>query len=265
MSRRRWFYRVRVAVLSAVLLGVSLYAWRDQRRRSARTTWERPLRVALVFLRAGNVEPNAFARLERRAEALADRLDAEYRRYHPTGHAHVVDITGYGPVDVSRGPPEPEGSGLWHSVRHSYRLWRYTRRVDEHAGVPDQGLDARIYVVTQPKRDRRPAFVEGFGQAGGWIGVAKVDLDESMVDFVLFVAAHELLHVLGATDKYDEAGRTRIPDGLPLPDQRPLFPQPGAEVMARNRVLETGNEVPPETLEELYVGRVTAREIGWIE
>jgi len=264
VSGRSWFYRVRVTVLGAVLLLVVLYAWTDQRRRSARTKWERPLRVGLVLLRTGEVAPAAFAALERRAPALGDRLDAEYRRYHPGASAKLVDIIGYGPADVTRGPPEPEGDTLWHQVRHAWELWRYTRQVDAHAAVP-AGLDARIYVLTQPKREDGRAFVEGFSQAGGWIGVAKVELDESMIDFALFVAAHELFHVLGATDKYDATGRTRIPEGLPVPERDPRLPQPGAEIMARNRVLGGGREVPPESLDELFVGPATAREIGWLE
>jgi hypothetical protein len=264
MSARVWFYRVRVGLLSAVLFVVALYAWNDHRRRSARTSWERPLRVGLVLLRTGDVPPEAFDKLEARTEALEDRLNAEYRRHRPGDLTKAIEIVGYGPVDVGRRPPQPEGDGLWLRVRHTYALWRYTRQVDEFASIATRAQDARIYLLAQPKRDQRVAVVEGFSESGGWMGVAEVELDDSAVDLALCVAAHELLHLLGATDKYDETGRTRIPEGLPVPDQTPQFPQPGAEVMARNRVFEPDREAPPESLDELYVGPVTAREIGWI-
>ncbi len=107
-------------------------------------------------------------------------------------------------------------------------------------------------------------MIEGSSQHGGWLGSVTVELNRDMVDFTLFVAAHELLHTLGATDKYDAAGRTQVPDGLAEPDRTPLYPQIRAEVMARNRVLQPGQERPPDTLAELGVGPATAREIGWV-
>jgi hypothetical protein len=45
---------------------------------------------------------------------------------------------------------------------------------------------------------------------------------------------------------------------------RPLFPQPCAEVMARNRPVGPGAEMPPDRLDELGVGPLTAREVGWL-
>jgi hypothetical protein len=107
-------------------------------------------------------------------------------------------------------------------------------------------------------------FVEGVSQQGGWVGIVEVELDESMVDFALFVATHELLHTLGASDKYDANG-TIVPDGLAEPDRSPLYPQRFVEVMARHRPIAPGHEVPPDSLTELRVGAVTAREIGWLQ
>ena len=47
------------------------------------------------------------------------------------------------------------------------------------------------------------------------------------------VMAHELLHTLGATDKYDPASDApRFPEGYGDPRQVPLYPQQFAELMA---------------------------------
>ena len=105
--------------------------------------------------------------------------------------------------------------------------------------------------------------MEGESEDGGRIGVASADIDAAMVDFSLFVATHELMHTLGATDKYDASGRAQFPDGFAQPDRKPLYPQPGAEVMARNLALSEADERPPESLDELWIGELTAREIGW--
>jgi hypothetical protein len=85
-----------------------------------------------------------------------------------------------------------------------------------------------------------------------------------MADFALFVAAHELMHTLGASDKYGAVGRARVPEGLADPSRVPLYPQSAAEVMTRNVALSPSRERPPESLDELAVGRATAREIGWL-
>jgi hypothetical protein len=84
-----------------------------------------------------------------------------------------------------------------------------------------------------------------------------------MVDFTLFVVAHELFHTLGATDKYDASGRTLVPKGLAEPDRLPRYPQIFVEVMARNRPVSSDEEKVPESLDELAVGPTTAKEIGW--
>ena len=105
--------------------------------------------------------------------------------------------------------------------------------------------------------------MEGTSQEGGKIGLVEVELDGTMIDFALFVAAHELLHTLGATDKYDAAGHTLVPSGLAEPDKWPPYPQRFAEAMARNVPLGPAEERPPASLDELSIGSATAREIGW--
>ena len=50
------------------------------------------------------------------------------------------------------------------------------------------------------------------------------------------VIAHETMHTVGATDKYDlSTGEPVYPDGYAEPDRSPRFPQPKAEIMAGQR------------------------------
>ena len=91
-----------------------------------------------------------------------------------------------------------------------------------------------------------------------------MELAPDMVDLTLFVVAHELMHTLGATDKYDASERAVVPAGLVEPNRQPLYPQAFVEVMARNRPISQSAEAVPQTLDELGVGEVTAREIGWL-
>jgi hypothetical protein len=261
--RSQAFFRVRVTILLTILLLVILWAWRDVRSRRERNTWERPLSVAIVLLRHGPVTSDAVEAFRARIPALETRLADECRRYRPAA-AHPFVFTFFGPVEASESLPEMTGSGLLASAKESWALWRWTSRADREAGVDTSGYDSRVYVVARPPVNEEHEMVEGQSEEGGRVGTVQVELDPSMVDFALFVTTHELLHTLGASDKYDPTGKTLIPSGLAEPDRVPLFPQQFAEVMARNLPLGPSLERPPTSLDQLGVGPVTASEIGWL-
>lgn len=260
--RKRLFFRIRVAVLLFVLFVVVLYAIRDIRSRGARKDWDHTLDVAIVLLRDGNVDPAALESVRERAPALADRLNAEMRRYRTVGpppfRFHVK-----GPIDGVRPPPAAAGDGVVDLAKGSAALATWLGEVDPRAGVVPDHYDTRIYVTVRPGDPRSRSMFEGMSEENGRVGLVSVELDATMVDTTLFVVAHELMHTLGATDRYDASGHTLIPAGLPEPDRSPLYPQRFAEVMARNRVVAAGREVVPETIGELAVGSDTAKEIGW--
>jgi hypothetical protein len=259
---RGWFFRIRVTLLLIVLGGVLLYAGNDWLRRRARKAWTAPLRVALVLVEREPVPAELLTTLNSRVLDLERRLRQERLRHTRRDEA-PFSIVVKGPVAATTDAPRAGEQDLLGMVRHSLRLWQWTRDLDERAQVEWRGYDARIYLVLKPAHSEAPAFVEGESEDGGRIGVASADIDAGMLDLSLFVATHELFHTLGATDKYDASGRARFPDGFAAPEQKPLYPQPGAELMARNLPLDEGHERPPETLNELWIGELTAREIGW--
>jgi hypothetical protein len=258
-----WFYRLRVTLLLIVLGGVLLWAGNDWWRRRERKAWKHPLRVALVLVEREPVSAATLSALTSHSFELERRLSREYAR-HGGRALDPFSIVVKGPVTASADPPRSGDQDLWSLARHGYALWRWTSDLDRRGDVEWRGYDARIYLVLKPARLNAPAFVEGESEDGGRVGVAQADIDEGMLDFALFVAAHELFHTLGASDKYDAAGHASYPEGFAEPEQRPLYPQRGAELMARNLPLSPTSERPPDTLEELWVGDVTAREIGWI-
>jgi hypothetical protein len=264
VAARGWFYRVRVTLLLAILGVVLLWAGNDWWGRRERTAWKRPLRVALVLVEREPIAPALSSALGSRVFELERRLAGEYTRYRGAA-GEPFSLIVKGPVSASTDPPRASGDKLEDLARHSYALWRWTRDLDARAEVEWRGYDARIYLVLKPAREASPRVVEGESEQGGRVGVARADIDEGMLDFSLFVAAHELFHTLGASDKYDANGRASLPEGFAEPTRRPLYPQRGAELMARNVPLSPTSERPPETLEELFVGETTAREIGWLK
>ena len=64
------------------------------------------------------------------------------------------------------------------------------------------------------------------------LGVAHVFANRRQQPVNNVVIAHELMHTLGATDKYDPANNLPIfPQGFAEPDREPLYPQRFAEIM----------------------------------
>jgi hypothetical protein len=258
-TRTKWFV-VRVTLLSAVLAIVALYAWRDVVRRKERNDWNRTLDVALIVVRDGSVSDGALEVLRSERRALEAALARQFARYRARP-ARPFSFVWYGPAELSDPVPEAPADGIWAAASHVWKLRRFTAGIDERAAVPSRGFDVRIYLVVRPPSER--GLVEGFSEHGGRVGIALAELDESTVALTLFVAAHELFHTLGATDRYGADGRTLIPEGLAEPERNPQFPQLYAELMARNRPVADGREVPPASLDELWVGAKTAAEIGW--
>jgi hypothetical protein len=256
----RFARHFRLFVLLSVLAGVIVYAWRDVSRRRERNEWQRTLDVAFVVVTDGDVDADAATTLMTRVPALASRMHEELRRYHP-GALKPFAFTTFGPHALPAPVPgTPDGAfGL---VKHAYELHRFTSAVDEALHVPSRGFDARLYLVARPPTDQ--ALVEGMSEHGGRIGLALAELDSETVDTALIVAAHELFHTLGASDRYGPDGRALVPFGLAEPSLEPLYPQRFAEIMARNRPLSPTTEARPVNLAEVRVGEATAREIGWV-
>jgi hypothetical protein len=261
--RHRKFYYFRLTVLMLLFLAVAAWAWNDIRERRERNSWVRPLHVGFVLLRAGPVSDQTSEMLRARMADLQTHLEQEFQRWRQTTQVPFI-FSVYGPLDISVPPPESYGEKLTDLAYFAYQQWRYLRDVDARAQVPRSELDSRIYLVIRPPNTGELQFVEGQSEQGGRVGVVNVQLDESMVDFALIVAAHELMHTLGASDKYDELGHVMVPDGLAEPDKVPPFPQQYFEVMARNLPLSPEVEEPPEAIEQLRIGLKTAREIGWV-
>jgi hypothetical protein len=258
-----WAFRVRVSILIAVLLMVAGYAARDVYVRRARTDWERTLLVAVVVLEVEPVDASALASFSERLPLLQEKLALEARRFRPE-LGLPFEFQLFGPIEVKTPPPVPSGDSFFELGAHAYRQWRYLESIDAHAGVASRAYDGRLYVTVRPPRQGGKTLVEGFSQHGGRIGSVSVELDDQMVDLALLVVAHELLHTLGASDKYDATGHVIVPHGLADPMLEPLYPQTHVEIMARNRPLAPGKEVVPESLDELRIGSRTAIEIGWL-
>ena len=165
------------------------------------------------------------------------------------------------PQGAALPPLLPAGSGplgiAWWSLRMRWFAFR-------HSTFPGHAPSRiRIFVLYHD-----PATLErvpdSHGLQKGLIGVVHAFADETLAGSNAMVIAHELLHTVGATDKYDLASGTPLyPDGYADPDQKPLYPQEETEIMAGRRPLSPTEAQIPLSLKHVIAGAATAREVGW--
>ena len=78
------------------------------------------------------------------------------------------------------------------------------------------------------------------------------------------VIAHELLHTVGATDKYAADNEPIFPIGYADPMRSPLYPQNKAEIMTARIPLSATSSRMADSLDQCTIGEQTAREINWL-
>jgi len=172
------------------------------------------------------------------------------------------------PFDVSLGqqirrlpPTFPERANavkvLFWGLRFRWWAWRNT---------PDAGdlTRVRLFVVYLTGNDNQP-LQHSLGLQKGLMGlVFAYSLAEQTAQNNI-VIAHELLHTVGALDKYDAYGRPMMPVGFANPGRSPLYPQRNAEIMAGRIPTSPDSSYMAESLRSVILNPYTASEINWIE
>lgn len=123
--------------------------------------------------------------------------------------------------------------------------------------------DIKLFVLYHDPEKQR-VLPHSVGLQKGLTGVVHAFASQRMREENAFVLAHELLHTLGAADKYQPADNQPIyPDGYAEPERQPLYPQRKAEIMGGRVPMTANRAAPPTGLSQALVGSSTAREIGW--
>jgi hypothetical protein len=143
------------------------------------------------------------------------------------------------------------------SLRTRYWSWRVAAN---HGTVAP---DIKLFVLYHDP-EKSPSLPHSIGMQKGLFGIVNVFADVRMMGSNDTVIAHELLHTLGATDKYDLRTNAPVhPVGYAEPNREPLFPQTHAELMAGRIPLPNGESEIPRSLRSVLIGPTTAAEIGW--
>jgi hypothetical protein len=264
VAQRTFLGTLRLALLLAVLAFVALGAWLERVRSR---DWDNPLRVTVYPLPASDDDPElaTYAR-DLQAEdfaAVGEFLASEAARHGVALDTPVALRVSHAVTELP--PALAEHPNLLSVMAWSLRLRWYATRVAWDDPLPTP--DVQVFATFAPlEHDGATALPDSVGLSKGLIAVAHLYAGREAAGSNQVVVAHELLHTLGATDKYDRGtGRPRVPDGLGEPDRDPTYPQAYAEIMAGRIALAPDDAVVPQSLDDVVVGALTAREIGWTE
>lgn len=251
------FRRIRILLLLGVLVGAAGLTWLEQTRVRA---WDAPLAVELVPINGDGSARAAEAIRGLRASDFDD-IDAFLRREtarYGVKQAQALNLV-LRPELESHPPAPPREGGVLKTMAWSLKLRAWVYRQSD-AWLPQLGT-IKLFVLYHAPQDGL-ALEHSLGLQKGLIGVVHAFADPGQARQNNLVIAHELLHTLGASDKYDAAGRPLYPQGYAEPELPQHLPRREAEIMAGRLVNAAGRLVMPPGLEQCVIGPLTAHEIN---
>jgi hypothetical protein len=252
------FKKIRVVILLSILLFVALGEFLAARRS---TDWDDTLWVDVYLVNGDRLD--ATQRYIDSIDAKEfDGVDAffatEAKRYGVTiSEPFRLNLVGQYRDEL----PAPSSSMLgtiWWSLE---MRWLALKLGWQSSGPKPDIVAFAIYhdSAASAVLDRSTALRKGL------IAVTNLFASRDARGSNQVVLAHELLHTLGATDKYArESNLPQFPDGFADPNLTPPLPQKKAELMAGRIPLDERHAATPESLRSVVVGHLTAEEIGWL-
>ena len=252
--------QIRIFVL---LLILAIAAWTSFYDRWSTTDWDETLTVGVFPIDDAHDDATGryIAGLTDAEVAEVERFLNEEAAQYGVTIARPVSVQMFRPV-AERPPERDADSGVFGNMWWSLRMRTYARRAGLSTGQRQPKI--RIFV-----RYHNPEFTRSVphsvGLQKGLVGVVHAFAAADMRGRNNVVIAHEILHTLGATDKYDPATLAPLyPIGYAEPERVPLYPQPFAEIMGGRKSTSRLESEMPASLDEVIVGRTTALEINWV-
>jgi hypothetical protein len=259
MADGNFFRRLRQLILLTLLAVIAIGSYMTRARS---TSWEEPLWVTVYPIAA---DDNTATRkyidglTEKNFVAIERFMKAETERYNVSIERPIrIDV---GEPISELPPPPPMNGNPFRIAFWSLNLRSWARSVTK--GQPGATPDIRLFLVYHDPEFSN-ALPHSLGLQKGMLGVVHVFAERRMQGQNNVVIAHEMLHTLGATDKYAPNSNLPLhPIGFADPDKTPLYPQKIAEIMGGRIPLSPTEAVMPDSLKNVQAGWATALEIRW--
>lgn len=254
------FKKIRIAILLFILFLVGGNAYLSQKRV---TDWDQSLAVVIYPINADG-SPNTANYV---ASLDLDIFKPIEEFFQTEGNQYDLELTD--PVlmdlapEIKKLPPSPPFGAdmfaiMWWSLQMRYWAWKN----DSYSGPL---TNIQVFVLYHDP-DVSSQLDHSLGLKKGRICMVRAFATRHQNQRNNVIIAHEMLHTLGATDKYNlQTLQPRYPEGYADPEKEPLLPQEYAEIMGRGIPLSSSESKMPDSLAYTVVGPITAEEIKWFK
>jgi hypothetical protein len=254
------FKKIRIAILLFILFLVGANAYLTQLRS---TDWDQSLEVVIFPVNGDN------------STAAADYINTLTRdTFRPIERFMQTEGEGYelslaDPVIIELAPevqtlppPAPFGANIFAVMFWSLKLRYWSWKNDTYEGPL---ANIKVFVLFYDPQTHKQ-LDHSLGLKEGHICMVKAFASRHQAARNNVIITHEMLHTLGATDKYDlQTLLPNYPDGYADPEQKPLYPQQYGEIMGRGIAVSATEIKLPPSLGYTVIGPQSAREIKWID
>jgi len=254
------FKIIRVLVLLLIFIGLAFYA---QRQKLKSRSWTEPLQLIIYPINAEN-RPEIAEYISALDDSVFEPIDVFMQQ-----QSQVYGLIREHPTETHLGPeikilpprPPPLDAGyvavMWWGIK--FRYWVFTNTPDSESNI----RRVRIFVLYHEAADGKQ-LPHSLGLDKGLVALvhAFASIEQDQQNNI--VIAHEFLHTVGATDKYDADNKPVFPIGYADPGQSPLYPQTRAEIMVGRIPLSSTELHMADSLSQCVIGEQTAREINWL-
>jgi hypothetical protein len=254
------FKALRISVLLVVLIFVAGTTWLAQARS---TDWNNSLWVKIYPINGDGSNASLRHIEQLKLEHFAgieDFLQREVTRYgHDLKRPVRIELGSL----VSEQPPGLPDKYSRPAVMYwslKMRWWAHSVASPQDSPTPDVRIFVRYFEARDGTR-----LENSVGLQKGMVGLVNAYTGRRQRGSNNVIIAHELLHTLGATDKYDPAtGLPSFPEGFAEPQKSPRVPQRFAEIMGGRIPVADDDAVIPASLKYVLIGPATAAEIRLI-
>ena len=254
------FKLIRITFLLLLLFAVAFYT-KNQKLKSR--TWIQPLEIIIYPMNGDNNSPVVDKYIQQLDEKIFADVDVFFQRESQKYQIITPQptLTHLGSVLTEHPPAEPAlGSSLWKIVWWGlkFRYWAFNHTPDAKANTN------KVLVFLYYHQDEKSRLLQhSLGLDKGLLTIVHAFASKQQAAQNNIIIAHEILHTVGATDKYDAHGEPVFPAGYAEPDKQPLYPQKRAEIMSAHIPKSSTESRMAEDLSECVVGQQTALEINW--
>lgn len=255
------FKNIRIVILLGILAFTAIYT---QEQYLSTTSWYQPISVVIYPIN-GDKSPKTERFIKDLKTSHFNDVDSFFMRgakeYHLTVEKPIVTSLGNA---ISLHPPRPPAD---LNATLQVIIWSIKLRYWTYKNTPDDISNKnriRLYVLYHQGSETQ-ALEHSLGLQKGLIGIIHAYAHPSQNKQNSIVIAHEILHTVGAIDKYNYKNNQPIfPSGYAKSEQNPIYPQHFAEIMAGRIPLSKDTVKMPKDLRFCLVGEATAKEINWI-